>query len=216
MSTASRVGERRSPNSTYIAGSSPSSEAPGLSAGYNSDRFPQIEPSPVITSTAVGACLLVLVLSQPVAAQDSAAVEPGARVRYWLPEMSKPTEAEVISWGIDRIRLRPIETGDTLAFALSALRRLDVRRGPEAQGEAGAAFGLFVGAIVGSFQFEHRRNTSPGAYQGDVIRAYVFAVVSAGVGWLIGSRMHRYHWQTVPLDATAYSAQTSPMPLVAR
>ena len=185
-------------------------------AGYYSGLFPRIEPRPMIApKRTVCACLLALLSLQSVAAQDSVVVEPGAHVRYWLRELSKPIEAEVISWGIDRIRVRPIETSDTLAFALSALGRLDVRRGPEPQGEAGAAFGLFIGAIIGSFQFEHRRNTSSGAYQGDVIRAYAFAVVSAAVGWLIGSRVHRYHWQSVPLDATAHSAQTSPTPRVA-
>jgi hypothetical protein len=102
----------------------------------------------------LGACLLALLGSQPVAGQDSALVNPGAHVRYWLPEMSRPVEAEVVSWGMDRIRVRPIETGDTLEFALSALSRLQVRRGPEPQGEAGAAFGLFGGAIIGSFQLQ--------------------------------------------------------------
>ena len=146
----------------------------------------------------VGACLLALLASQPVAGQDSALVNPGAHVRYWLPEISKPVEAEVVSRSTDRIRVRPIETGDTLEFVLSALSRLEVRRGPEPQGAAGAAFGLFGGAIIGSFQFQ-RGSRNPGTYQGDVIRAYLFAVVCAAIGWLIGSRVHRYHWQAVPL-----------------
>jgi hypothetical protein len=106
----------------------------------------------------LGACLLTLLASQPVAGQDSALVNPGAHVRYWLPE----------------------------------------RRGPEPQGEAGAAFGLFGGAIIGSFQFQ-RGSRNPGTYQGDIVRAYLFAVVCAGIGWLIGSRVHRYRWQAVPL-----------------
>lgn len=158
----------------------------------------------------LGACVLALLVSQPVAAQDSALVDPGAHVRYWLPEMSRPVEADVVSWSIDRIRVRTIHTGDTLEYALSALSRLEVRRGPEPQGEFGAALGLFGGAIVGSFQFEHGSSHS-GTYQGDVIRAYLFAVVCAGVGWLIGSRVHRYHWQTVPLvpdpDITAHTIE---------
>ena len=146
----------------------------------------------------LGACLLALLASQPVKAQDSTLVNPGEHIRYWLPEISRPVEAEVVSWSTDRIRVRPIETGDTLEFALSALSRLDVRRGPEPQGEGGAALGLFGGAIIGSFHFE-RGGRSSGTYQGDVLRAYLFAVVCAGVGWLIGSRVHRYHWQTVLL-----------------
>jgi len=151
---------------------------------------------------ALGACLLALLVSQPAAGQDSAAVNPGARVRYWLPEISKPVEAEVVSWSIDRLRVRLIETGDTLDLALSGLSRLEVRRGPEAQDEAGAAIGLFGGAIVGSHQFEHG-SRSAGTYQGDVIRAYLLALVCAGVKWLIGSRVHRYHWQDVPLAPDA-------------
>lgn len=147
-------------------------------------------------------CLLAVLVSQPVAGQDSADVNPGARVRYWLPEISKPIVAEVVSWSIDRVRVRQIETGDTLDLALSGLSRLEVRRGPEPQGEAGVAFGLFVGAIIGSHQFEHG-SRSGGTYQGDVIRAYLFAAVCAGVGWLIGSRVHRYHWQSVPLAPDA-------------
>lgn len=109
------------------------------------------------------------------------------------------------------MRVRPIETGDTLELALSGLSRLEVRQGPESQGETGAALGLFTGAIVGSFQFQHRSSHS-GTYQGDVILAYLFAVVCAGVGWLIGSRVHHYRWQAVPLapDAgAALSASTS-------
>jgi hypothetical protein len=144
------------------------------------------------------ACLLALLAPQSLAAQDSVVVNPGAHVRYWLPEISKPLEAEVISWNIDRLRVRLTETGDTLDLAISRLSRLEVRRGPEPQDEAGAAIGLFVGAIVGSHQFEHGSRNA-GTYQGDVIRAYLFAVVCAGVGWLLGSRVHRYRWQTVPL-----------------
>ena len=96
------------------------------------------------------------------------------------------------------MRVRSSETGDTLEFAPSTLSRLEVRQGPESQGEAGAALGLFGGAIVGSFQFQHG-SKNPGSYQGDILRAYLFAVASAGVGWLIGSHVHRYHWQSVPL-----------------
>lgn len=129
-------------------------------------------------------------------------MDRGARVRYWLPEISRPVEAEVISGSSSRIRVRLIETGDTLELALSALSRLDVRRGPESQGEGGAALGIFVGAIIGSFQFEHG-SSSPGRYQGDIARAYLFAVACAGIGWLIGSRVHRYRWQTVPLGPVA-------------
>ncbi len=145
----------------------------------------------------LGVCLLALLLSQPAAGQDSALVSRGDRVRYWLPEMSKAVEAEVVSWSSDRIRLRPIDTGDTLDFALSALSRLDVRQ-RETQGAAGAALGLFGGAIFGSFHFQHGSSNS-GTYQGDVLRAYLFAVVCAGVGWLIGTHVHSYRWQTVPL-----------------
>jgi hypothetical protein len=137
-------------------------------------------------------------VAQPVAGQDSALVNPGAHVRYWLPEISRPVEAAVVSRSTDRIRVRPVETSDTLEFAFSALSRLEVRRGPEPQSEIGAALGLFGGAIVGSFRFEHGSKSS-GTYQGDVLRAYVFAVVCAGVGWLIGSRVHRYRWKSVPL-----------------
>jgi hypothetical protein len=149
---------------------------------------------------ALGACLLTLVGPEWVAGQDSAFVVPGARVRYWLREMSKPVEAVLVSRIADRIRVRPLQPGDTLEFALSALSRLEVRRGPELQGETGAALGLFGGAIVGSFRFEHG-GSSPGTYQGDVLRAYVFAVLCAASGWLIGSRVHRYRWQSVPLGA---------------
>ena len=152
----------------------------------------------------IGACLFALLASQPLAGQDSALVNPGAHVRYWLPEISRPVEAEVISWNIERMRVRPVETGDTVAFALSALSRLEVRR-PDAQGEFGAALGFFAGAVIGSHQFEHGSKNS-GIYQGDVIRAYLFAVVCAGVGWLIGSRVHRYRWQTVPLGPDALPA----------
>jgi hypothetical protein len=111
--------------------------------------------------------------------------------------MGKPVEAEVVTWNTDRMRVRPIETADTLEFALLALSRLEVRR-PESQGGAGAALGLFGGAIFGSFHFQHGSSSS-GTYQGDVMRAYLFAIVAAGVGWLIGSHVQRYHWQTVPL-----------------
>lgn len=147
---------------------------------------------------ALSACLLTVVVTERAAGQDSALVVPGAQVRYWLHAMSKPTEALVVSQTADTIRVRPLQPGDTLALALSALRRLEVRRGPESQGETGAALGLFGGAIAGSFWFEHGSKNS-GTYQGDVLRAYVFAVVSAAVGWLIGSRVHRYRWQSVLL-----------------
>jgi hypothetical protein len=95
-------------------------------------------------SILAGACVLSFVAPQPVAAQDSArVVERGAHVRYWLPEMSKPVEAEVVSWKTDRMRVRPLETSDTLEFAHSALSRLEIRSEPESQGAVGAALGLF-------------------------------------------------------------------------
>ena len=134
-------------------------------------------------------------------------MDRGAHVRYWLPEISRPVEAEVVSRSTDRIRVRPIATGDTLEFALSGLSRLEVRRGPEPQGDVGAALGLFGGAIIGSFRFEHGSRSS-GTYQGDVLRTYLFAVACAGAGWLIGSRVHRYRWQTVPLVPDAGSRST--------
>lgn len=200
-----------------------------MSAGYHSALFKRIEPESMIApagrartkrlndrlarafltfhgareARTLGACLLALLASQPVAGQDSARVEPGAHVRYWLPEVSRPVEAEVVSRSTDRIRVRPVDTGDTLDFALSALSRLEVRR-PESQGEFGAALGMFGGAVIGSFRFEHG-SSSPGIYQGDLIRAYGFAVLCAGVGWLIGSRVHLYRWQTVPLAPDAGS-----------
>ena len=121
----------------------------------------------------------------------------GEHVRYWLPEMSKPVEAEMLTWGADRVRVRPVESADTLEFALAALTRLEVRR-PESQGGVGAALGLFGGAIFGSFHFQHGSSYS-GTYQGDVLRAYLFAVVCAGIGWLIGSHVHHYNWHAVPL-----------------
>ncbi len=153
---------------------------------------------------ALGACLLALLASNPLAGQDSALVIPGAHVRYSLPEISGPVEAEVVGVSTDRIRVRPTDTGDTLEFVLSAsaLSRLEVRRGPEPQGSIGAALGVFVGAIIGSFQFEHG-GKSPGVYQGDLLRAYLFAVGCGAVGWIIGSRVHQYHWQTVPLAPSA-------------
>lgn len=154
------------------------------------------------TARVFGAFLLTLIGVERAAAQDSTLVVPGVQVRYWLREMSKPTEAVVVSQTADRIRVRPPQRGDTVEIALSALSRLEVRRGPESQGEAGVALGVFGGAIAGSFLFEHGSKYS-GTYQGDVLRAYLFAVVSAGVGWLIGSRVHRYRWQSVPLGAAA-------------
>lgn len=160
---------------------------------------------------ALGACLLTLVGAERAAGQDSASVVPGAQVRYWLLEMSKPIEALVISQSAGRIRVRSLQPGDTLEFALSVLKRLEVRRGPESQGETGAALGLFGGAIIGSFRFEHGSKSS-GTYQGDVLRAYLFAVVSAGVGWLIGSRVHRYRWESVPLGAVAQMRSVSCQP----
>jgi len=58
--------------------------------------------------------------------------------------------------------------------------------------------GLFGGAIFGSFHFQHGSSSS-GTYQGDVMRAYLFAIVCADMGWLIGSHVHRSSWHTVPI-----------------
>ena len=147
---------------------------------------------------AFGACLLTIVAFKPAAGQDSTFVVPDAHVRYWLREMSEPVEAVIVSRTPDRIRVRPIASGDTVEIAFTALSRLEVRRGPEQQGEVGAALGLFGGAIFGSFRFQHGSSNSA-SYQGDVLRAYAFAVVCAAVGWVIGSHVHRYRWQSMPL-----------------
>jgi hypothetical protein len=149
-----------------------------------------------------GALIFALASAAPVAAQDSSLVVPGAYVRYWLPEMSKPIEAVVLRRTGDSVRVRRVEFNDSVAFVLSSLGRLEVRTGPEGQGATGAALGIFGGAIVGSFQFEHGGRSS-GSYQGDVLRAYVFAIACAAVGWLLGSRVHRYRWESVPLGPGA-------------
>jgi hypothetical protein len=136
------------------------------------------------------------------AAQDPAPIAaPESRIRYWLYEQSDPKDARLLLMSSDSLWLQPDETRDTRVLALSALSRLEVLRGPDGHAGFGASVGAFVGAVVGSFTFEHGDH-SPSAYQREVARGSLFAVAVAGVGALIGSQIHSYHWEDIPLNVS--------------
>ena len=133
-------------------------------------------------------------------AQNPDLLPPHSHIRYWRAEFTESSEADVIAHRGDTLWIRSRESGDSLVLPLTALRRLQVQTGLDDHGAFGAGVGVFLGAIVGSFQFQHGGHSSD-AYQRDVAKAYLFALVSGAVGWLVGSLFHSRRWEDVPLTA---------------
>jgi hypothetical protein len=153
--------------------------------------------------------LLLAVALTPVGAQFPDRVQPGVRVRVWLPEpymqentpwrrqLLRATVSEVQN---DQLRLIVPGTDGTITVPRSSIRRLDVSRG---QSRVASAFeravgGAIVGAIGAALENDPDSNEWPN-YKRDWRAAEVGAIWGAGIGAIIGFVLPTERWRRVRL-----------------
>lgn len=150
---------------------------------------------------------LLLATSQIAAAQFPSDVQPGTRVRVWIPEPARQDQSpdhrqllrgtvESIDGGI--LRLVVPGTAGSLAIPRSSVRRLDVSRGVSGaasmlQRAAGGAIG---GAILFALLNDPNRAGGP-HYDTDWHAAGVGAAWGAGIGGAIGLVFPFEQWRRV-------------------
>jgi len=140
-------------------------------------------------------------------AQFPAEVQPGTRVRVWLPEPTRQEQApehrqllrgtvESVDRGI--LRLDVPGTAGSLVIPRASLRRLDVSRGVS-PGESmieRAAGGAIGGAILFGLLNDPRRSGGP-HYRTDWRAAGVGAAWGAGIGAAVGLIWPYERWRRV-------------------
>ena len=140
-------------------------------------------------------------------AQFPAEVQPGTRVRVWLPEPTRQEQApehrqllrgtvESVDRGI--LRLDVPGTAGSLVIPRASLRRLDVSRGvsPSESMIERAAGGAIGGAILFGLLNDPRRSGGP-HYRTDWRAAGVGAAWGAGIGAAVGLIWPYERWRRV-------------------
>lgn len=140
-------------------------------------------------------------------AQFPAEVQPGARVRVWIPETTRQEQGpdrrqllrgtvESIDGGILRLRI-PGSAGSP-AIPRASVRRLDVSRGVSrgASMVERAVGGAIGGAIVFALLNDPRRSGGP-HYRTDWRAAGVGAAWGAGLGGVVGLTWPYERWRRV-------------------
>lgn len=154
----------------------------------------------------IATCLLVA--PQLAAAQSfPSEVQPGARVRVWLPEAVRqqqaPERRQLLRGtveSVDRGTLHLSVPGSTgsLTIARSAVRRLDVSRGVSRAASVveRAAGGAISGAILYALLNDPKRTGGP-HYRTDWRAAGVGAAWGGGIGAVIGFAFPFERWDRV-------------------
>jgi hypothetical protein len=140
-------------------------------------------------------------------AQFPAAVQPGTRVRVWIPEPARQEEGpgrrqrlrgtvESANGGI--LRLRVPSTAGSLAIPRASVRRLDVSRGVSrgASMVERAVGGAIGGAILFALLNDPDRSGGP-HYRTDWRAAGVGAAWGAGIGAVVGLAFPHEHWRRI-------------------
>ena len=129
-------------------------------------------------------------------AQFPAEVQPGTRVRVWIPEMirqeQEPEHRQLLRGTVESVddrtlRLRVPGTAGSLAIPRASVRRLDVSRGVSrgASMFERAVGGAIGGAIVFALLNDPKRTGGP-HYRTDWRAAGVGAEWGAGIGAVVG------------------------------
>jgi len=141
------------------------------------------------------------------AAQFPSEVQPGARVRVWIPEAARQNEGpyrrQLLRGTVESIdggtlRLRIPGSANSLAIPRVSVRRLDISRGVS-RGESmveRAAGGAIGGAITYALLNDPRRRGGP-HYRRDWRAAGVGAEWGAGIGAVIGLIWPHESWRRV-------------------
>jgi hypothetical protein len=147
---------------------------------------------------------LVLALLPPLlAAQDTAAVKWGDRVRLLVP--GHLVDAWILAGGDSAGLLLTRGARDTLIVPLDIVRRFEVSRGTRSAAPQGAGVGAILGAIVGAWVAGRQG-------PGDVLLRGAGIGIAAGVGAgaLIGTQVRTDRWQVVPLDRVRVGLRLTP------
>ncbi|HEV2148565.1 MAG TPA: hypothetical protein VGR37_14270 [Longimicrobiaceae bacterium] len=148
--------------------------------------------------------LALLLLAAPAAAQDSAPVVVGARIRLMAPELTR-------TWIVGRIIFADSTTviidpvtrrwGRPLALDQASLTRLQLSRGRVGSMiHRGTIVGGLAGAALGAYTFwrtEREEGAAPGAWL--VIPIFAGGGAAAGAG--IGMAIPREGWEPVGVPA---------------
>jgi hypothetical protein len=139
-------------------------------------------------------------------AQFPAEVQPGARVRVWIPETTRqeegPYRRQLLRGTVESVdgtlRLRVPGTAGSLAIPRAAVRRLDVSRGVSRGASAveRAVGGAIGGAITFALLNDPRRRGGP-HYRTDWRAAGVGAAWGGGIGAVIGFAFPHERWRRV-------------------
>jgi hypothetical protein len=141
------------------------------------------------------------------AAQFPAEVQPGTRVRVWIPEAARQNEGpyrrQLLRGNVESVdgatlRLRIPGSANTLAIPRASVRRLDISRGVN-RGESmieRAAGGAIGGAITYALMNDPKRTGGP-HYKRDWRAAGVGASWGAGIGAVIGLIFPHESWHRV-------------------
>ncbi|MFL5465249.1 MAG: hypothetical protein ACJ77T_06860 [Gemmatimonadaceae bacterium] len=152
------------------------------------------------------AAAVVIVAPCVALAQFPADVQPGARVRVWVPESARqeqgPYRRQLLRGTVESVdgtlRLRIPGATSSLAIPRSSVRRLDVSRGVSrgASMIEGAIGGAIGGAVTFALLNDPRRSGGP-HYRTDWRAAGVGAAWGGGFGALLGSIWPHERWRRV-------------------
>lgn len=149
---------------------------------------------------------LLVAVPRIAVAQFPAEVQPGTRVRVWVPETARqregPNRRQLLRGTVESVdgnlRLRVPGTTGSLAIPRAAVRRLDVSRGVSrgvsmVERAIGGAIG---GAVAYAALNDPRRRGGP-HYRTDWRAAGVGAAWGGGVGAVVGLIWPSERWQRV-------------------
>jgi len=151
--------------------------------------------------------IFLLVIPRFAGAQFPAEIQPGTRVRVWIPEATRqeeePVRRQLIRGTVESVdrgmlRLEVPGTAGSLAIPRAAVRRLDVSRGvsPGASMIERAAGGAIGGAILFGLLNDPRRTGGP-HYRTDWRAAGVGAAWGGGIGAVVGLIWPYERWRRV-------------------
>ena len=140
-------------------------------------------------------------------AQFPADIQPGTRVRVWVPEAQRqeqePDRRQLLRGTVESVdgnilRLTVPGTAGSLAIPRASVRRLDISRGvdPGASMIERAAGGALGGAILFGILNDPRRRGGP-HYRTDWRAAGVGAAWGGGIGAVIGLAWPFEQWRRV-------------------
>ena len=162
-------------------------------------------------SVALAAFALAVLIAPPrvLRAQSPSPLQPGTRVRIWLPEASQQSEGParrqllrgtIESTAGDTLRVSIPRAIGTLEIPRSSVRRIDVSQGVSRPASAfeRAVGGAMGGAVTYALMNDPKRTGGP-HYRTDWRAAGVGAAWGAGIGAVVGFVFPHERWHRVRL-----------------